>query len=177
MRDFLIKLKLIDYLSTELQIEKKDFLEKLRATTDKGSVGIFINPFEVFSSSQNELKGQIYENGFKLQRRRRFFDSSANLAVATGKLSEKDYLLIIETEINGFNSFFIFFYVFLILIYSIFLVVGFVIPTDSGIPFFIIPFIIVHASIMFLLPYFLMRRSVKRLKYELEREFFYLTKK
>ena len=176
MNDFLIKLKLIDYLTIKLQIKKADFVKQLTLVTDRGSVGMFLNPFEAFSSSNNELKGIVNENGFKLQRKKRFFDTSGNMAVASGKLSENDGQLTIVTEINGFNNFFIFFYVILIVFYTIFIVVGFLSPND-GLGFFFIPFILLHATLMFALPYFMMKRSVKRLKYELEREFFYLTKK
>ena len=37
-------------------------------------------------------------------------------------------------------------------------------------------FILVHAGLMYGLPYFLMRRSMARMKRELEREFFYMTR-
>ena len=176
MNELLKKLKLIDYLKTELQIDKNEFAKQLSLVTDRESVGMFLNPFDVFSTSKNEFRGQVNEYGFKLQRRRRLFDTNGNMAVATGKLFEKDGQLTIETEINGFNNFFIFFYAILIVFYSIFIIVGFIFPND-GVGFFIIPFILLHATLMFALPYFMMRRSVKRLKYELEREFFYLTKK
>jgi hypothetical protein len=39
------------------------------------------------------------------------------------------------------------------------------------------PFIFFHALFMFGIPYFMMRNSVQRLKHELEREFYYMTKK
>jgi preprotein translocase subunit YajC len=42
---------------------------------------------------------------------------------------------------------------------------------------FAIPFIFIHAVFMFGIPYFMMRRSARKMKHDLEREFFYLTKK
>lgn len=47
---------------------------------------------------------------------------------------------------------------------------------EGGMEFFIFPFIIVHAIFMLGFPYLMMRRSVSKMKYELEREFFYMTK-
>jgi len=39
-----------------------------------------------------------------------------------------------------------------------------------------VPFLFIHAAFMFGIPYFMMRRSVKRMKHDLEREFYYMTK-
>jgi hypothetical protein len=39
-----------------------------------------------------------------------------------------------------------------------------------------IPFIVFHATVMMGMPYLFMRRSVKKLKYDLEREFYFLTR-
>ena len=174
MKDILRKLKLIDNLTTDLEISRTEFVEKLSAITDRGDTGMFSDTFDVFSSSKNELKGQVNFEGFKLKRRRRFFDTNLNMAVASGTINEHNGHLTIESEINGFNNFFIVFYIFLIVFYSFF-IFGFG-SSDNNMEFFAIPFLILHGTLMFSIPYFMMRRSVKRLKYELEREFFYLTK-
>jgi hypothetical protein len=174
MKALLRKLQLIDYLTTNLRMDKTNFVQRLSSITDEGSTGMFSDTFDAFSSSKNEFKGQVNYDGFKLKRRRRFFDTNINTAVANGTLSENNGQLIVETEINGFNNFFIAFYIFLIIFYSIF-VFG-VTSSADNIEFFAIPFFLLHGTLMFSIPYFMMRRSVKRLKYELEREFFYLTK-
>lgn len=175
MKDFLIKMKLIDHLTTNLPMDKSNFIKRLSSITDEGGTGVFSNPFEMFSSSKNEFKGEVNYDGFTIKRKKRFFDKSANMAVANGTLHESNGQLTVETEINGFNNFFIVFYIFLIVFYSIFIIVGFTI-SDNNVGFFMIPFLLLHGTFMFLIPYFMMKRSVKKLKYELEREFFYLTK-
>lgn len=174
MDDLLKRLKLIDNLTTSLQISKAEFVNSLNKITDEGNTGMMSDTFDIFSSSKNEFKGEITPHNFKIKRRRRLFDTNGNFAVANGTFSENNGQLTIETEINGFNNFFIFFYAFLIIFYCIF-IFGFLIGEDKE-GLIAIPFIIFHALFMFGIPYFLMRRSVKRLKYELEREFFYLTK-
>lgn len=174
MKVLLRKLKLIDNLTTELEISRTEFVEKLSAITDKGDTGMFSDTFDVFSNSKNELKGEVNYNGFKIKRRRRVFDSTLNVAVASGTINEHNGHLTIESEINGFNNFVIFFYVFIFVFYSIFI---FGTSSNNNPGFFETQFILLHATLMISIPYFLMRRSVKRLKYELEREFFYLTKK
>ncbi|MFI2743567.1 hypothetical protein ACG2LH_12565 [Zhouia sp. PK063] len=175
MKELLKKLKLIDYLQTELVIQKNDFVNKLRYHVDEGSIGIFSDTFDIFSSSKNEYKGKVSFNGFKIKRRRRFFDMNMNMAVATGTYSQKDDKLIISTEINGFHGMMIPFYIFCIIIYGIF-IIGFLSADEIGENALGFAFIIIHAAFMMGLPYFIMRRSTKRLKHELEREFFYLTK-
>ena len=177
MKELLKKLKLIDYLQTELIIQKNDFVNKLRNHVDEGSTGLFSDTFDVFSSSKNEYKGEVSFNGFKIKRRRRFFDMNMNMAVANGTYSQKDDKLIIDTEINGFHGMMIPFYIFCFIIYGVF-IVGFLSADEIGgnAPGFAFPFIIIHAAFMMGIPYFIMRRSTKRLKHELEREFFYLTK-
>jgi len=73
MKDFLIKLKIIDFLTTELEIEKNEFVAKFRQHVDEGSTGIFSDSFDVFSSSKNEYKGHVSYQDFKIKRRREFF--------------------------------------------------------------------------------------------------------
>ncbi|SKC84374.1 hypothetical protein [Ohtaekwangia koreensis] len=176
MKSVLEKLKLIDHLTTELPIEKYEFVEKLRRNVDQGDTGVFLSPFEAFSSSKNEYKGTVTFDSFKIRRRRRFFDMAMNLAVAEGSFRQRENLLIIESTIKGFRSVFILFIGFMFLVYTG-IIASFVSSDTPGDPgWFFVPFIFIHAAIMFGIPYFVMRRGVARMKYELERDFFYMTK-
>lgn len=179
MKEFLKKVKLIDYLTTEVPMEKNQFVSRFEKQVDHGSISPFSDMFDVFSSSKNEYKGHVNYNGFKIKRRRRFFDMNMNLAVATGSFQSKDNSLIISTEINGFHGMMIPFYIFITIFYLIF-IFGFSFATfqgeASGEVFLGIPFILIHAAFMYGIPYFIMRRSTGRMKRELEREFFYMTK-
>lgn len=174
MENLLKKLKLIENTTTTLQLSKVEFIKKLNEITEPGDTGFLSSSFDIFSSSKKEFKGIVNYDSFKIKRRRRLFDSNANIAVANGTVIEKNGELIIDTQINAFNNFFIAFYIFLIIFYSIFFSVF--LFSDMNTSFIAIPFLLFHATLMFGLPYFMMRRSVKKLKYELERDFFYLTK-
>jgi hypothetical protein len=171
MKEFLRKIKLVDWLTTELHISKNEFINNLNAIIDQGDTGLFT--FEMLSSGENELVGRIDYYGFKIRRRRRFFDTNMNFAIAKGTFEEQNGALKIETEINGFSGFFIPYYLFLIIICTI-LFWG--ISTSSN-DFFLSFILFFFALLMLGIPYLIMRRSVKRLKYELEREFYYLTKR
>ena len=172
MNDFLERLKLIDYLTTELKISKLDFVDRLYRITDAGGAGAFSGAFESFTGSPNHYKGRITQDGFKIKRKRKIFDSIST-AVATGSFQELHGSLKIETKINGFSSVFIPLY---ILILSFYTVVFFALVNSAGgDKSFVIFLLIFQLIFMLIIPYFMMRASVKRLKYELEREFFYLT--
>ncbi len=174
MKDFLKRLKLIDNMTITLPISKLIFVNRLSEITDEGGTGAMSDTFDVFSSSKNEFKGQVNFDGFKIKRRRRFFDTNMNFAVANGTFVENNEQLTIETEINGFNNFLIVFYVLLIGFYLfLFFIVS---MSGDSTDFIVIPFLLLHGTLMFVMPYLMMRRGVERLKYELEREFFYLTK-
>jgi hypothetical protein len=174
MRELLIRLKLIELFTTTLDISKINFVNRLSEITDRGDTGLFSDTFDIFSSSKNEFKGEVTFDNFKIKKRSKFFNRNMGYAVANGTFSEQDGKLVVETEISGFTNYFIFFYAFLIFTCSIFIVV--LLLTFNKPPFFVLPSLLLHFAFMFLVPYLLVRRSVKQLKYDLEREFFYLTK-
>lgn len=179
MKEFLKKLKLVDHLSTEIEIDQRQFVERLKEHVDHGNIGGFSTMFEAFSSGKNEYKGLVNFDGFKIKRKRRLFDANMGMAVATGNFQQKNQNLIISTEINGFSGLMIPFYIVITIFYLIFIAVltlaSFSEEADSTFAF-AIPFILLHASFMFGIPYLMMRRSTTRMKHELEREFFYMTK-
>jgi hypothetical protein len=174
MKEFLKRIKLIDYLTVNLELSKKDFVERLSSIVDEGEAEVFSNSLNIFSSSKNEFIGQVNSDGFKLKRRKRFFDININWAIAKGTLSENGGQLIINAEILGFANSMIFFYVFIIVVYSI----GFIslFNSDEKNKLIISLFLLIHGVFMFSIPHLILRGSVKKLKYELEREFFFLTK-
>lgn len=175
MKEFLKKIKLLDHLKIELEIQKSDFVNRLKGIVKEGSVGIMTDGFDAFSSSKKEYKGEVNSRGFKLKRRKKFFDFNKNIAVAKGTYLQKDNVLVITAEINGFHKMMIPFYIFILLFYSVF-AFGFL---SNGLFIeqpIMPPFILLHGAFMFGLPYFFMRRSTSRLKHELEREFYFITK-
>ncbi|MEM9887910.1 MAG: hypothetical protein AAF849_18590 [Bacteroidota bacterium] len=177
MKNILRKLKLTDSFVVELKIQQQEFVSMLKENVDEGSVGIFSDTFDVFSSSKNEFKGHINWEGFKIKRKRRFFDTNINLAVASGSYKQQYDKLIIKTEINSLNVLMTLFYVFLLLFYPLFIFLILVTDNITGnTPAFVLPFLLVHAASMLGIPYIMMRKSVKRMKYELEREFYYMVR-
>jgi hypothetical protein len=179
MKEFLKRLKLVDYLTTELGISKSDFVKKFKEHVDDDDTGMFFTAFEVFSSSKNEYRGRVSYEGFKIRKRRKLFEINMNSATAEGKFNQRDEVLIIETEINGFRNIYILFYALGIFIYPVFFL-SFLFsdnPEMNSAMLLAFPFLLLHATFWFGIPYLVMKRSTKKMKYELEREFFYMTKK
>ena len=176
MKEYLRRWKLADSLTIQLEIEKSEFVRRFRQMVDDGDPSWFTSSFEAFSGGNNEYKGRVGQQGFKIRRRRRFFDFNRNIAIASGTYTQNNRMLTVQTEVNSFHSIMIPFYIFAVIFYIVFFAIIFAGNVEGGTPLFIAPFIIVHALFMLGVPYFMMRRSTKRMKHELEREFYYLTK-
>ena len=178
MEKFLKKLRLIESLTTEVEVQQSEFIAKFKACVDEGGTGVFSDAFDAFSSSKNEYKGYVRLENFKIKRRKRLFDMNMSMAVAEGTFKQNDDTLIIETEINAFTGMMIPFYLIAVVFYAVFIGVLLTVNhVDGTVAGFALPFIFLHAAFMFGIPYFMMRQSVRRMKYELEREFFYVANK
>ena len=169
MDNFLRKINLVKDITIQLPVSKIDFIQKFRNNVDESDLGFV--PFEVFQSSRNEYKGNIDGSAFELKKRRRLFDTNYSFAKVTGSLIEKDDKLIIDAEILGFKKRMIIFFAFIIFFYLI-AFAGMMLGSDD-IPFFVLPFLLIHMSIILGIPYFVIRRSVNRMVYDLERDFHY----
>lgn len=178
MDDLLTRLKLKVSLTTELNIDKGDFVKILKANVDEGGTGMFSSSFEAFSSSKNDYKGYVGYDGFKIRKRKRLFEMNQGWAVASGTYGQRSEMLVVKTEISGFTGMMIPFYGFLIIFYTIFLISSLTTSNSAdNAPGFLFPFIILHALFMFGIPYFIMRRGTSRFKRDLEREFHFLVNK
>ena len=157
-------------------MEKREFVRKLMMSVDQANLGSFISPFEAFSSSKNEYKGMVTYDSFKIRRRRRLFEMGVISPVAEGHFRQKDDVLVIESRIKNFRGFFVPIIFLIMLFYVAFLVSFISSDVPVAIRWIFVPFIFIHAGLMLGIPYFIMRRAVSRMKYELERDLYYLTK-
>ena len=176
MNTLLTKLNLLTTTTIELPIEKYNFVSIVNASIDHSDLGYFSDMGDIFSSSKAEYKGHINSYGFKLKKKRKFFDYNMNFATAEGRFTQQGDTLKINVEINGFLNRMIPF----IIIVPIFYLFFFIMTLQGGGPeasIIAIPFLLIHGLFMIGIPYFIMRRSVKRMQYELERDFYFMIKK
>jgi len=171
MNDFLRKIHLVKDISIQLPVSKIDFIQKFRNNVDQSDLSFV--PFEVFQSSRNEYKGYISNNYFELRKRRKLFDTNYSFAKVSATFNEDNNNLNINAEINGFRQRMFFFLGIAILFYSIFFFAVLFSPDNNTLPFFMLPFLLFHMSLMLGIPYFVIRRSVKRMIYDLERDLHY----
>jgi hypothetical protein len=173
MSNILRKLKVIEDITIELPISKSDFINKFRANVEYSNLSFSpFEGFEAFTSSKFEYKGNCNEQGFEIKKRRKLFDTNYSFARAKGTFKESFDKLIITTEINAFRKKMYFFLGF-ILLFDFFIISTAVFAKSNELALFLVPFILIHASLMIGIPYFIMRRSVKRMNFDLERDFHY----
>ena len=181
MEELLRKLKLKDNITITVPIMKSDFVNQLRRNMDEGSTSTTFAFTEAFSSSKKNYIGTISGNEFELRKRMRFFEANKGGAIAKGKMQQEGENLIIDVEVNGFKKSIIFFFIAITLFYVFFIgTIGFATfmeTESSNLPFFVIPFILLHAVMMYCIPIYVIRKSVKNIKNDLEKDFFYFTKK
>ncbi len=174
MKAFLRKIKLIDDWTMHLEISQQEFVDKLSTITEEREIGLFADAFSPFLSTKKEYIGHVGFDEFKIKRRSRFFQQNQNLATADGTFTETDGQLTIETEINGFNNFMKLFYIILLIALTTLITVSINLGRNADYtPLFTILF---FGALMIFITYLVMRVSISRMKYDLEREFFYLTK-
>ncbi len=64
MKEYLQKLKLIDHFTIDLEISRHEFVRKLTALVEEGSIGVFSGFGEAFSRSKKEFRGTVTADGF-----------------------------------------------------------------------------------------------------------------
>ncbi|TGD58069.1 hypothetical protein [Flavobacterium humi] len=178
MNEFLRKAHLLETISITLDSTKTDFIKVFEENVDFSELEFSDQFFEALTTGENEYKGTIDNRSFKLRRRRRLFDTNNNFALAEGTMHEKEGKLVLETEIKGFHTMMKFFYAIVMGFYLIF-IFGLAFTSffvKDSVPLFVPLLIFLHALLMIGIPYFAMRRSVTRMKYELERDFHFWMK-
>ncbi len=173
MNDILHKLKLRTDLVAEIDINKKDFIEKFKSVFENSSLSFFSIFFKSFfpKKTDRELIGYLQNDTFKLKRNASFNTFNPAYATAKGEFIEKDDKLIVNIQINGFNNGIMPLYI-LFGILSPILILG---PLNIGnelksdIIFSLIN--LIFCVFIFGTPYYLMRKDAKTLKQILEKEF------
>ena len=176
MNKLLTKLKLLKESTIELPVEKYDFVSILKSHVDEKDLGYFSDMGDVFYSSDAEYKGRINSYGFELKKRRKFFDYNMNFALAKGHFNQQGDILQINMEINAFTNPIKLLFI-IVPIFYLFSIVMIIAQGEAETSMAIIPLLLFHALFMFGIPYFIMRRSVNRMKYDLERDLYFMLKK
>lgn len=171
MKEFLQKIKLLSYLTLELNVQKVDFIAFLKQKVDDGSPGILFQVFDLFSFSKNLFKGRITANEFTIRKKRKFFQSNNYPSIVNGKFQQKEDKLYLVIEINGLPTQMMVILGIMILFYaSIFgpMFIGSTIHIDPIVAIMVLGFTV----LMLAISYYLMRKNVREMKTLLEEELF-----
>jgi hypothetical protein len=174
MTEFLNRIKLTDNFVIELPIDLKDLVKKIEHFVDEDNYDIL----EGFHNTKKQFKGKINKKGFKIRRKLGISNNPKVDTIANGKFKELNGKTEIEIKIIGFDTFFKIFYSFLFFFWTI-LIFALGMFLKNGNPNqseFGIPVMFLFMLSLTILPYFQMKKGVEKMRYDLEREFYYLTK-
>lgn len=170
------KLKLVDHLTTELTVDKSKFIRNLSTIVDRRSLGLFSDTFDWFAPGNKMYKGLIGTDRFRIKRKRTVFGMTSYLPIAEGRFRQHGEKMVIETKINGFHGKIKLISIFIPIFYLFSLTMILSNGTPFGTSLLTILFFCIHAALLIGIPLIIMRASVAKLKYDLEREFNYLIK-
>ncbi|AYB29318.1 hypothetical protein [Chryseolinea soli] len=171
MNEFLRKIGLIDSFQIELPMDKSDFVETLIVNLDEPGPGFF----EAFSTNNKAYKGTVKNDGFEMRQKRKLTARATSLSIR-GKFQQVGKNLIAEVTLNGFHWLMIPYYIILLIVY--FFAFGFFFFASAAEEFRMIGllFLSVHAALMLVVPYFRIRRGMRKTKYDLERDLHFMMK-
>jgi len=175
MKKIFEKLGLSEHITTELTLPKNEFIDKFKEMVDEREKGFFAGSPARPSTGREEFEGKVYENGFRVKRKKKSFEFTINEAVATGNFEQQGDKWVLKTEISGFSRKMIPFYLFIIPFYIVFIYAFLTSPDlDTEYRTYVALILFSSAILMFFLPYILMRNDTQSLKHDLEKEFFYI---
>lgn len=160
----------------ELDITKKEFIRRLYIITMEHTLGPYSDFNDSLQPEEVKYKGDFDEEGFELVPKQNFFGNRSS-AVATGKYQEVNGKLIIEGEVNSFSYLYLVLYVLSLLLYgALALFVIYINRANPKVCLLIAGlFVGVYAS-AFAFHMWLFRRSTRAVRYQIERDLFYLTR-
>lgn len=165
-----------DYLEMQLSLSASDFEQKLKSLVDTEQKRKRIRPLFKMDDSGKIYFGRISEGSFSFQQRMRFADPYQNFSKVNGVFQEEEGKVNISMSVFYGSKWMLLFLLPLLCFYCA--IIGVVVynTSNSILPFFIVPFLLLHGAFMVGIIYFSIRRNVKRMKYILERELYFLTK-
>ncbi len=159
---------LYDHLSFNIEMEKSDFSESLKKITYKTNTAFITLIPDYGIPTRFEYRGTVNKSDFILKRRSHFFDYNIFHCIIKGNISEKDNTTYIQMEFTPF----IFHFVTAILALLLFLIISAAEIVNNN-NYFIIAF----PCIIVISKYFILKRNIKRDKYDFEREVNFMLQK
>ena len=170
-----LKLNLIKIFKTRLNVDKKHFIKELDILIDKGYYSPVLAVFDIFSPNSKKYIGDINDNELKIRER---YDFENFRGIKNSKLKAKYHIdndnLNIETTIQGMSIIAFILRCFILIIYSLMmllLIIEAIMPPINFDIAYVYPPIFVSFIVFILtyLPYLNARKSVRNMKTDIER--------
>lgn len=172
MKEFLTLIKIIQNQTIELEVSKKDFIKAFKHNIGEQKSELYEVLEKTFKTKKSNYIGKIDFNEFYLKKRNHFFDTDKNTSVVKGKFIQRGQYLRIITEIQGVSYFKFAIYAILAIGYSCIMFVSSQnILKKTGNYLYLVLFVVFHSSIIFGLPYFIIKKRIKRMETEMNYNF------
>lgn len=170
MSKWLDKLGLSEELSLKYYVRPDDFVSLFQKNVDSGD-GLFSGAFDALRFSKTDYRGTITATDFSIRKKKRFFDSISAIALITGQIvREKNgtRLLVTITSFTGIMKFVTWLLAIVYVVAAVFITFSGLIEKHGLIPYL---FLILHALMLLLIFYFILRRSVSKVASNLDPDF------
>ncbi|OON70878.1 hypothetical protein [Hymenobacter sp. CRA2] len=164
------RLKIVQDTTLHLPIEKELFVARLAAVTEQGYSSPLFSAVHALRSSGKEFTGDVGPDYFTIRRKASFSNPGLSAVTIRGTLLPADTGCAVELELDGFHLLYRMAYSLLALLYLFMLIYA---VTSQPM---LLAALLLHIAIIGVMPYISMRRSVSKMKHNIERELFFLTK-
>ena len=159
MESLFKKLKLVDSLVFEYDIEPKEFQKKIKQIVDEETPILFDELYR----SKKIFCGKVEGNKFTLRKKRKFMNPNIQSSNAVGIISEENQKTKLNVKIFGYDEI----STIAIIVGPIFFLILFsVIIIKEAYPALIL--LIPIATLMLSLPYYIMKKNMKKFRIELK---------
>ena len=172
--NLLKRLGLVDHLEFVLDTDRHALAERLSLNVENDQSDFS----DLFSSSKCEYKGNVTANGFSIRRRKRWFDTSPAFCKVNGVFQDvgnNNGQVRVSVEINAFSGRVRLMTILIGIFYGVAIcaTLGFGIFKDPKALFGLLG-VVIHGFLMVGILYLVLRKSTRRMKYDIERDLFYI---
>ncbi len=167
MNSFFKNIGLYDYLNFNIKTDKSEFLESLKKITYETNTSFISLTPDHGIPTRFEYRGLINKDTFILKRRKHFFDIAIFNSIIKGNITEENDKTVIKIEFTPF----IYPFIFSIIGILLFTFIGLQEIGNEN-------YFLIGISILITISqYFILKRSLKRDKYDFERELNFIVQK
>jgi len=168
MKSLFKSIGLYDEFIFETEMTKNQFVMNLKKFIYESDFSIFeIADYSI--PSRFEYRGIVNENDFIIRRKKHFFDNNIQNPTIKGVLDEKDGKTWIKMELSPSNH--SFFKILFLLTFLCILFLNFNFKNNSDVTFILI------SIFMVIIQYFILKRNIKKSKYDFKRELTFIVQK